>query len=129
LKLQIKIDGKIYAAEVEVLDEDENEQLPSYVPQVSNHAAVPPTPGIYAPGHQVDGHSADKKLYCSPVTGLVVKVNVTPGQEINPHDVIMVLEAMKMETSVVAHHAGRVKSVKVSEGNPVKLHQVIVEVE
>ncbi len=129
MKLQIKIDGKIYAAEVEVLEEDESEQLPSYVPQASNHAAAPSTAANYAPTHQVDGHSADEKLYCSPVTGLVIKVNVTPGQEIKPHDVIMVLEAMKMETSVVAHHAGRIKSVKVSEGNPVKLHQVIVEVE
>ena len=118
MKLQITIDGKIYAAEVEVLEEDESEQLPSYVPQVPNHTALPPTPD-----------SADEKVYHSPVTGLVIKVNVAPGQEIKPHDVIMVLEAMKMETSVVAHHAGKVKSVKVAEGNPVKLHQVVVEVE
>lgn len=127
MKLQIKIDGKIYAAEVDVLEEDESEQLPSYVPQALNPVAVPSTLGTHAP--PADANSADEKLYRSPVTGLVIKVNVAPGQEINPHDVIMVLEAMKMETSVVAHYAGRVKSVKVSEGNPVKLHQVIVEME
>lgn len=129
MKLQIKIDGRIYAAEVEVLDEDESEQLPSYVPQVPNLTAVPPAPRSYAQAHSVDGHSVDEKIYRSPVTGLVIKVNVAPGQEIKPRDVIMVLEAMKMETSVVAHHSGKVKSVSVAEGNPVKLHQVIVEVE
>ena len=59
----------------------------------------------------------------------MIKVNVAPGREIKPHDVIMVLEAMKMETSVVAHHSGRVKSVSVAEGSPVKLDQVMVEVE
>ena len=129
MKLQIKIDGRTYAAEVEVLDEDESEQLPSYVPQAQNLAALPSAPRTYASAHLTEAHSADEKLYRSPVTGLVIKVNVAPGQEIKPHDVIIVLEAMKMETSVVAHHAGKVKSVSVAEGNPVKLHQVIVEVE
>jgi biotin carboxyl carrier protein len=129
LKLQIKIDGRTYAAEVEVLDEDENEQLPSYVPRAPNLAPMPPTPGAYTAAHPDEGHPTDEKLYRSPVTGLVIKVKVEPGQEIKAHDVIMVLEAMKMETSIVAHHAGKVKSVKVTEGNPVKLHQVVIEVE
>jgi biotin carboxyl carrier protein len=42
---------------------------------------------------------------------------------------MMVLEAMKMETSVTAHHAGRVKSVNAAPGVPVKLHQVLIELD
>ena len=60
---------------------------------------------------------------CSPVTGIVIKVNVKPGQEIQAGDLMIVLEAMKMETSITAHQAGKVKSVNVAAGDPVKVHQ------
>ena len=59
----------------------------------------------------------------------MIRVNVKPGQEIQPNDVIVVLEAMKMETSITAHQTGRVKSVHVAPGDPVKAHQVLIEVE
>jgi biotin carboxyl carrier protein len=56
-------------------------------------------------------------------------MNVQPGLAVQANDVLLVLEAMKMETTITAHHAGRVKSVNVEAGNPVKLHQVLVEME
>jgi methylmalonyl-CoA carboxyltransferase small subunit len=127
LKLQIKIDGKTYAAEVEVLEEDVSQ--PGFAPDTSISELLLPAPGAYVPGHAAEGPAADQKQYCSPVTGLVFKVNVNPGQAVQPGDVLMVLEAMKMETSITAHHAGRVRSVSVVPGAPVKLHQVLVELE
>ena len=56
-------------------------------------------------------------------------MNVGAGQQVRPNDVLMVLEAMKMETSVTVHHAGKVKKVNVAPGQPVKLHEVLVELE
>ncbi len=74
--------------------------------------------------------TADEKKVCrSPVTGIVIKVNVAPGQAIEANDPIMVLEAMKMETNVTAHAAGKVKSVRVAKGDSVKVNQVVVEFE
>lgn len=131
MKLQITIEGKTYAAEVEVLEEDASEDLSengSRVPGPANTQQAP-APGAYTPSRQAEGHSADDKAYRSPVTGLVIKVNVAPGQKIQPDDMIMVLEAMKMETSITAHHAGKVKRVNVAAGDSVKLHQVLVELE
>lgn len=127
MKLRITIDGKMYAADVEMVDEEESESVPA-LDQASDPNANP-APGAYRPIHPADGHSADDKLYRSPVTGLVIKVNVKPGQIVRSGDVMLVLEAMKMETSVVAHHAGRVKSVHGAAGNSVKLHQVLIELE
>ena len=127
MKLQIKIDGKTYAAEVEVLEEDGSQ--PGFAPNTSVSDQPMPAPGAYVPGHAAEGPAADQKQYCSPVTGLVFKVNVKPGQAVQPGDVLMVLEAMKMETSITVHHAGRVKDVNVAPGAPVKLHQVLVELE
>jgi methylmalonyl-CoA carboxyltransferase 1.3S subunit len=128
LKLQIRIDGKTYAAEVEVLDEDANEDLPGEAAD-SAIKQQPLPPGAYKPSRLAETHSADEKVYQSPVNGLVIRVNVTPGQELKAGDLILVLEAMKMETSITAHHAGRVKSVNAKAGEPVKLHQVLVELE
>lgn len=124
MKLQITIEGKRYAAEVEVLEDDAIEELPGAEPE----SWIPP-PGAYTPSRQTELHSPDDKLYKSPVTGLVIKVNVVPGQMIEAGHVILVLEAMKMETSITAHHAGMVKTVSVASGDSVKLHQPMVELE
>jgi methylmalonyl-CoA carboxyltransferase small subunit len=126
LKLQITIEGKTYAAEVEVLEDDTTEEQG----KGSNASATQtPAPGAYAPSRQVETRSADEKMYRSPLNGLVIAVNVAPGQAIEAGDVIVVLEAMKMETSVTAHHAGKVKTVSVKAGESVKLRQELVELE
>lgn len=129
MKLQIKIDGETYEAEVEVMDEAEGQ--PGFAPEVSSPATSQPAPapGAYVPAQTTILTSAAEKQYCSPVTGLVIKVNVKPGQQVEPNDAIIVLEAMKMETSIAAHHAGKVKSVNVAPGDPVKLHQVLIELD
>ena len=72
---------------------------------------------------------SEDKLCRSPVTGIVIKINVVPGQTIQANDLIMVLEAMKMETNVTGNRAGTVKSVRVAQGGSVKLHQVVAEFE
>jgi len=127
LKLQITIDGRAYVADVEVLDEDASEDLPGDSSDSASRQPLPP--GAYTPSRIAETHSADEKVYQSPVNGLVIRVNVTPEQELKAGDLILVLEAMKMETSISAHHAGKVKSVNVKTGQPVKLHQVLVELE
>ncbi len=129
MKLQIKIDGKTYVAEVEVVDEDAGDT--GLAPYASETAGTPPLPaaGAYVPTHTAEVHGADEKHYRSPVTGLAIKVNVNPGQQIMSGDVILVLEAMKMETSIIAHHGGKVKSVHARPGDPVKVHQILVELE
>jgi methylmalonyl-CoA carboxyltransferase small subunit len=128
LKLQITIDGKTYAAEVEVLEEDESASPSGVAPDSAATQHTPP-PGAYTPSRQSETHSADEKLYLSPVNGLVIAVNVAPGQQVQAGDVIVLLEAMKMETNIVAHHPGKVKSVGVKAGQSVKLQQALVELE
>lgn len=127
MKLQITIDGKTYAAEVDVIEEDESGELPGNASDTPAQHTLPP--GAYTPSHPTATHSADEKVYQSPLMGLVIKVNVTPGQEVKTGEALVVLEAMKMETTVTAHHPGRVKTVAVKAGQSVKLHQLLIEVE
>jgi methylmalonyl-CoA carboxyltransferase small subunit len=131
LKLQVGIDGKTYEVEVEVLEDDAVQRHPSYAPHHSLPAAVQPAPVANAQTHApaAKENVDEAKLCRSPVTGIVIKVNVEPGQPIQANHPIMVLEAMKMETNVIAHSAGKVKKVRVAQGDSVKVNQVVVEFE
>ena len=131
MKLQISIDGKTYETEVEVLEDDAMPRQPSYGANQPLHAAVQPSQVASAQTTVAEAResASEDKLCRSPVTGVVIKVNVAPGQAIQANDLIMVLEAMKMETNVTAPNAGTVKNVRVAEGGSVKLNQVVVEFE
>lgn len=129
MKLQITIDGRAYEVDVEVLEDDESQRATSYSP----HHAADGAGG----GHAQGGHAqssggvwdADEKVCRSPVMGLVIKVNVEPGQDVEAGALMVVLEAMKMETNVTAPRAATVKSVHVKPGDPVKVDQMLVEFE
>ena len=129
MKLRITIDGKIYEAEVEILEDEESEHpYVPYTPAAAGYTPAPlPVPSISAGAMNT---SSDHGKVCrSPVTGLVIRVNVEPGQAVEPNDVLMVLESMKMENNVTATHAATVKSVNAVAGNSVKVHQVLLEFE
>ena len=125
MKLQITIDGKAYEVDVEVLEEDEDVELAGY----ALHRAAPGT-AIGAHAHSYGGlWDADGKACHSPLMGLVIKVNAKPGQTIAADELLMVLEAMKMETNVTAPRAGTVKSVRVAQGDSVKMNQLLIELD
>jgi len=65
----------------------------------------------------------------SPMPGSVVRVAVAAGEEVEPGQPLVVLEAMKMEHTVAAPHAGRVAEVRVAEGEQVGGGHVLVVLE
>jgi len=62
----------------------------------------------------------------APLAGNIWKVLVSPNQQINEGDTLVILEAMKMETEVKAARSGTVVSVNVSEGDQVSAGQAII---
>ncbi len=62
----------------------------------------------------------------SPLAGNVVKVRVRPGQRIQSGEVILILEAMKMETEVRTPMGGRVVAVRVKDGGCVQVGDPLV---
>lgn len=66
------------------------------------------------------------EAFPSPMAGTIVKVNVAAGAQVKEGDVMLILEAMKMETEVRAPKAGQVVSVDVNPGDSVENGQSLV---
>ena len=60
--------------------------------------------------------------------GTIVKVAVVAGDEVNEGDLVVVLEAMKMEQPITAHRAGVVANVAAAVGESVSSGQVLLEI-
>ena len=132
MKLQIGIDGKSYEVEVEIT-EDDTAPKPHYIPAhaaATVLSAAPVAPGAASNRAPADEGPVDEAKVCrSPIAGMVTRVNVQEGQQIQPNDLLLVLEAMKMETTVTSPVAGKVKKVRVAQSDGVQLHQILVEFE
>ena len=129
MKLKIGIDGNEYVVDIEVLEDDN--VAPVYVAPHGQPTTVQPVT-VAIPGAEAapaDANVDESKVCRSPVAGVVVKLNVQPGQTLQTNDLMMVLEAMKMETNITAPVAGKIKKITVAHGDGVKVNQVLVEFE
>lgn len=135
MKLQITIDDKRYEAEIEVLDEP-------FVPHVGSPANIPaavsakprPAASGTGPGNAAAAAGAEPvagvdeaKLCRSVVMGLVVRVLVEVGQQVEAGQPLLLLEAMKMESNVTAPIGGTVAKILVVGGESVKKGQALVQ--
>jgi oxaloacetate decarboxylase alpha subunit len=98
----------------------------SYVVQVSEGGDVSnikPVSGTAAAAPKTEGPvpAKNSEPQFAPLAGNIFKVNVTVGQKVVEGEVLIILEAMKMETEVKAAKAGTIQSIKVAEGNAVSV--------
>ncbi|PRY72093.1 sodium-extruding oxaloacetate decarboxylase subunit alpha [Halomonas ventosae] len=107
----VKVNGKQYV--VEVAEGGEAGAI--------QEQAAPAQPAESAPA------APSGEAITAPLAGNIFKVNVRPGDAVEEGDVVIILEAMKMETEVRASGAGTVSSVNVSEGDSVAVGDVLIE--
>jgi oxaloacetate decarboxylase alpha subunit len=100
---RVEVNGKTY--DVVVSPQGHVEQV----------TATAPSPALTAPP------AAEGRMITAPLAGNIVRVGVRPGQAVAAGEVVLVLEAMKMETEVRAPTAGTVTEVRVKEGDAVSL--------
>lgn len=65
----------------------------------------------------------------APMPGLIVRVNVQPGDHVQPGQGLVVMEAMKMENELRALSAGVVRSVQAQPGTAVEKGAILIELE
>jgi len=85
-----------------------------------------PDPGAADTIRQITmANPSDKSQIGSSIPGMISKLNIKPGDRVEANQVIAVIEAMKMETSVVARIPGTVDRILVSEGQAVKAGELL----
>ena len=65
----------------------------------------------------------------APLPGTIFKLVASVGDEVKIGDVLLIMEAMKMENNIMAEKSGVIKSIKVKEGDAVMQDDVLVELE
>jgi biotin carboxyl carrier protein len=128
MKYKVTLNGRTYEVEVEagkamLLDEYEA-IVPTAAPVAAPAAAPAPVAApaaAPAPAAPVAGEAVT-----APMPGNILKVNVTAGQAVKEGDVLVVLEAMKMENEILAPKACTVKQVLVSKGSTVDTGATLV---
>ena len=131
MKLNITIEGKTYEVEVDAAEPESPAAAPHAVGGLNLASAplrVPAGPAPAAPPSE-SGPVNEAKVCRSPVSGIVVNVAAQVGQTLQTGDVLLILEAMKMETNITAPAHGKITSLRVKQGDSVQAGQVLVEFE
>lgn len=110
----VKVNGNSYVVEV-----TEGGEVSTVAPVAA--------PAVAAPAAAPAGGGAAEALP-APLAGNIFKVNVNPGDAVTAGDVIVILEAMKMETEVRASRDGTVASVDVKVGDTVAVGDTIISI-
>lgn len=113
MKYKVTLNNRVYEVEVEMGQAmliDEYDAVAPAAPAPAAPAVVP------APAAVPAAALASGEVVKAPMPGNILKINVAPGQKVEEGDVLIVLEAMKMENEIVATKSGTVAQVAVSKG-------------
>ena len=107
-KYRVTVNGTVYEVELE--------EITGAVPAAPAAAPAAPAAAPAAPA----APAGDGEKITSPMPGTILSVNVAPGQSVKKGDVLMVLEAMKMENEIMCPRDGVVSSVQAAKGAAVE---------
>jgi len=110
---RVNVNGTVYEITLEVVDAAEAKAAPA-------PAAAPAPVAAPAPAAAPVAAPANGEKISAPMPGTILSVNVSNGSVVKKGDVLMVLEAMKMENEIMAPCDGTVSAVSVSKGASVE---------
>lgn len=110
---KVKVNGKTYRVELENVEQVGSATVTETKPEDNKQPAPTTTP------------SGDGRKVESPIQGSVVNVKTSVGALVKKGDVLMVIEAMKLENDVVSPFDGTVSEILVKKGDNVTAKQVI----
>lgn len=119
MKYKVTLNNRVYEVEVEMGQAMLIDEYDAVAPAAL--APAPAAPAVVsaasaAPAAAPAAVLASGEVVKSPMPGNILKINVAPGQKVEEGDVLIVLEAMKMENEIVATKSGTVAQIAVSKG-------------
>ena len=117
--IDLEVNGTSYS--VKMKEEISTRKTPTLIRKPSRAAAVEPV--------KVNPSSSGKAKVTAPIPGVVLSLNVKVGDTIKENDLLLVLEAMKMENSIVAEKSGVVTAINVTAGQQVLQGEIMIEFE
>ena len=116
-KYRVNVNGTDYEIPLEEVTGAEASKPAAPAPQAAPAPAVAPAPAAA---------SAGSEQIVSPMPGNILNVNVKVGDAVKKGQVLLILEAMKMENEIMAPKDGTVTSVNVQKGSPVESGALLV---
>lgn len=110
-KFIVNVNGSSYEVEVEEVDSSTAEKKQAQASKPVKSAAPA---------------SSGQKTITSPMPGTILSVNVKPGDSVKSGQVLLILEAMKMENEIMAPTDGSIVEVNVAKGATVNSGDVLV---
>ena len=128
-KFQVTVNGNTYEVDVEELQEGQTVTTPVVsAPKKAVATAPAPKKAVAAAPKKTSTGSVGATKVTAPMPGKIVDVKVTEGQSVKEGDVLVVLEAMKMENEIVAPKNGTIASVNVVKGGTVDAAELLVSI-
>ena len=117
MKYKVTLNNRVYEVEVEQGEAMLVNEYELAAPAVTAPAAPAAPVAAAAPAAApAAGALAAGEVVTSPMPGNILKINVAQGQHVNEGDVLIVLEAMKMENEISATKSGTVAQISVTKG-------------
>ncbi len=130
---KVTLNGKVYEVEVEkgeaVIQAEYEAALPAAPAAPAPAAPAAPAPSVAAASAAAPAAQAGAGTVPSPLPGNINEVRFSAGQTVKAGDVVIILEAMKMENEIVAPKAGTLTKIHVQKGAVVNTGDPLFDVE
>ncbi|MBF8438129.1 acetyl-CoA carboxylase biotin carboxyl carrier protein subunit [Halanaerobiaceae bacterium Z-7014] len=129
-KFKITVEGKTYEVEVEELGATSSSNpSPAQPAQKSERVQAPASKKSAAGAKKQQPAATGGGVVEAPMTGKIIDVKVSKGEEVSQGDLIVVLEAMKMENEIYAPAAGEVTEIMVAAEDSVDSGDPLLKIE
>jgi len=124
-KFNVTVNGTTYEVEVEEVKAAGGAPKAAPAPKAAAPAPAPAPKAAPAPAAKVAAGAGEHSID-APMPGKIVKLVATEGSAVKAGDVLLILEAMKMQNEITADADGTVKKFNVAAGQSVKAHESLV---
>ncbi len=121
-KYKVNVNGTNYEIAIELIDAD------AKVEEIKTAPAAPAAPAPEAPAAPA-ATAGNGETVNAPMPGNILAINVNVGDTVSEGQVLMILEAMKMENEIMAPKSGKITSIGVTTGAVVESGAVLCTIE